>query len=394
MSRYEPIPTFLPGEMMNECITAELFAALDIVVMEHLEDGDFKIIGTLPDWFMQFYPDAASKQERLRPGKIFPFLENFLIDAEDFWMGNDAGTLKSGLWSEVDKSRKECHLEASAVRLKNQKILLISLVDLAYEEKHSLIQKARENNLIYHYLVKEIQKKEILLHCIVHDLAGQITVISGCFELLYLQNMTPEGRECLEIGRRQSTKQVMLIREILNAFSAEVESLEAFTLDPAQAPDALVSANEVVDALLPTFLLNKMTLQLAPDIDKSGNWQVVGEKLRLERVISNLVENAFRHSPPVSTVTVGLQEDGEFILLTVDDEGPGVPQDISRTLFEKFSQGKEKSGRAGLGLYFCRITVERWGGTIGYSPRKEGGSRFWFRLPRPVLPSTARMPPL
>jgi hypothetical protein len=48
----------------------------------------------------------------------------------------------------------------------------------------------------------------------------------------------------------------------------------------------------------------------------------------------------------------------------------------------KFSQGKDKSGKAGLGLYFCKITLERWGGSIGYLPRPEGGSRFWFRLPR------------
>jgi hypothetical protein len=126
-----------------------------------------------------------------------------------------------------------------------------------------------------------------------------------------------------------------------------------------------------------------MNLHLAPDIDIAADWKVVGEKLRLERVLTNLVENAFRHSPPDSTVTVGLEDDGNFILLSVDDDGPGVPQDISKNLFQKFSQGKDTSGRAGIGLYFCRITVERWGGTIGYSPRGEGGSRFWFRLPRP-----------
>jgi len=64
------------------------------------------------------------------------------------------------------------------------------------------------------------------------------------------------------------------------------------------------------------------------------------------------VENAFRHSPPDSTVTINLEDDGEFILLSVDDEGSGVPQDISKTYFKKFFQGKDKSGRVGLGLYF------------------------------------------
>lgn len=371
---------------MNESITADLFAALDIVVMEHLDDDSFSIIGTVPDWFTHFYPDIASERDRLTLGKKFPFMENFLIDAESFWMGNDLEPLKSGLWSEIDILGNECHLEATAVRLSNKKILLISLGELAtYEEKQSLIQKGRQNSLSYYRLVKEIQKKEILIHCIVHDLAGELTAINYCFQLLGLQDLTPKAKQYLEIGMKQCTKQEMLIREILDAFSAEVESLTAFTLDPAQAPDVLICAREIVNALLPGFSLNQVKLQLAPDIDMSRDWKVVGEKSRLERVLSNLVENALRHSPPNSTVTINLQENGDFILLTVDDEGPGVPQDISKTLFEKFSQGKEKSGRAGLGLYFCRITVERWGGTIGYLPRSEGGSRFWFRLPKLLI---------
>lgn len=370
---------------MNESITVELFAALNILVMEQLDDGSFKLIGTVPEWFMHFHPDVASERDKLMPGKKFPFMENFLIDAESFWRGNDAGTLKSGLWSETDISGNERYLEASAVRLSNKNILLISLRNATYHEKQFLIQKGRENSLSYYRLVKEVQKKEILIHCIVHDLAGGITAINYCLQLLALQEMSPKAREYLEIGVNQCTKQEMLIQEILDAFSAEVELLDGFTFNPDQAPDALICAREVMNALLPSFSLNQVNLQLAPDIDMLGYWKIVGEKSRLERVISNLVENALRHSPRNSTVTIGLQEDKDFILLTVDDEGPGVPQDISKTLFEKFSQGNDKAGRLGLGLYFCRIMVELWNGTIGYLPRTEGGSRFWVRLPKPLI---------
>ncbi|MBD1934195.1 MULTISPECIES: sensor histidine kinase [Cyanophyceae] len=370
---------------MNKSITDELFAILDTVVLEHLNDCYFQVVGNVPKWFIQFYPNATSEENKINIQTKFPFLENFLIDAEDFWHDNIAQRLKSGLWSEIDMSGQECHLEASAVRLENKKILLIELLGVAYEEKQSLIQKARQNNLTYHYLLKETQKKEILLHCILHDVAGQLTGINCCFALLAMENLTAKGRDRLEIGKRQSIKQEMLIQEILKAFSAEVKSLEDFTVDSAQAPDAVRCAREVVEALLPTFSLNKRILQLEPNIDMAQDWKVVGENSRLERVLFNLVENAFRHSPLGSTVTVDVNQDGEFILFTVDDEGPGVPEDISKNLFQKFSQGREKSGKAGLGLYFCRITVERWGGSIGYSTRPQGGSCFWFRLPRAVL---------
>lgn len=217
-----------------------------------------------------------------------------------------------------------------------------------------------------------------------HDLAGELASIKYCFELLGLQSLTSEGNEYLEIGKTQSTKLENLIRGILDALSAEVESLDNFTLEPAEAPDALVCIKEVVNTLLPNFLVNRIYLELNSDINVSEDWRVVGEKSRLGRVLLNLVENALRHSPPLSTVTVSIKNEREFILFTVDDEGAGVPQDNSTILFQKFFQGKDKSGRAGLGLYFCRITIERWGGTIGCMNRNEGGSRFWFCLPKAI----------
>jgi signal transduction histidine kinase len=154
-------------------------------------------------------------------------------------------------------------------------------------------------------------------------------------------------------------------------------------LDFGQAPDAASSVKEVTEALLPAAMLKNMQLRLAPHIEMEQDWKVVGEKSRLERVIFNLVENALRHGPPDSTVTVDVRADGGNVLISVDDAGRGVPAESVSTLFEKFSQGGRHVGKAGLGLYFCRITVEHWGGSIGYTPRPEGGSRFWLRLPRP-----------
>ena len=67
----------------------------------------------------------------------------------------------------------------------------------------------------------------------------------------------------------------------------------------------------------------------------------------------------------------------------MDDQGPGVSSEVESSLFDKFSRDHRSGGKIGLGLYFCRVTVERWGGRIGYMPRAPVGSRFWFHLPRP-----------
>ncbi len=370
---------------MSESVTAEIFAALDILVLERLDVGKFKITGNLPRWIGQFYRKTFKPEiEILIPEEDFSFVENFLIDAEEYWQGNCEKPLKSGIWSDLDISGKEFHFEATALFVNQKKILLIELMGDAYREKQSLIQQARENKLNYQNILKENQKKEVLTHCIIHDIAGQLSGINCCLALLELENLTDKGKERLGIGQKQTIKQEMLIREILNAFSKEVKSLESFTNNIETAPDVLIAARDVVELLTPTFALNQIRLQLSENIDITADWRVVGDKSRLDRILTNLIENAFRYSPQDSTVTVNLEQQEEYILVSVEDQGSGVPEEIADTLFQKFTQGKKKSGKSGLGLYFSKITVERWGGEIGFTPRESGGSRFWFSLLKAV----------
>jgi signal transduction histidine kinase len=379
-SRTDPVQS-LQAVVTNASLLANLFAALEIVVMEWLPGRSFRTIGTIPGWFKRLAPEVGSDQEDVRPGYLFPFLENFLVDAEHFWQEHHTGRVSSGIWMEIDPLGHEYSLEASAICLGGQKFLLIAFPKSAYEEKHAIIQRARENSLEYQRFDKEVQKKEILLHCIVHDLSGPLTSIMLCLSLLKFETLTARGRGYVDLGIRQASKQDILIKQILDVFAAELGALQAYTTDPAEAPDAIVCAREVVEALAPACVPKEMRLLLEARLEDRDDWQVVGEKSRLERVIFNLVDNALRHGPAGSVVTVGVAHDGDDILITVDDEGAGVPPNLTRTIFDKFTQGRERSGRAGLGLYFCRITVEHWGGSIGYTPRPAGGCRFWFHLP-------------
>jgi K+-sensing histidine kinase KdpD len=130
--------------------------------------------------------------------------------------------------------------------------------------------------------------------------------------------------------------------------------------------------------MTPVFTVSQVELQLDPQAEWTKDRRVVGEKSRLERVLTNLVENALRHSPRGSTMTIGVREEQGGVLTTVDDEGPGVSQELAEHLFQKFVQGNHKTGRVGLGLYCCHITIERWGERSATRHEQAEGRDFGF----------------
>jgi len=108
-----------------------------------------------------------------------------------------------------------------------------------------------------------------------------------------------------------------------------------------------------------------------------------GEEFRI--VIDNLVDNALRYSPEGGTISIDLScSDGKAVL-TVSDEGPGVPEDLGDKVFERFVRADASrtrdSGGYGIGLALVKRIVVARGGTISVENRPEGGARFRVVLP-------------
>lgn len=103
----------------------------------------------------------------------------------------------------------------------------------------------------------------------------------------------------------------------------------------------------------------------------------------LERMLRNMLDNAFRHAPAQSTVRLIAQTSAAGLRLSVEDRGPGVPEQDRDVVFDVgFSRRRpgERRGR-GLGLAFCRIAAEALGGRVWVEPREPSGAAFMIELP-------------
>lgn len=353
-----------------------ILAAEEVLVLEQVGGVECRVVGTAPRWC-----DAWSPAELTRPLELFPFLEAFWPEAEGCWQGAEGGGCRGGPWAQAlaPAGGRVLDFEVVARRLEGRHLLLIRQLGVDHAERQQLLQRARELVLTHERLASEIEKKEVLLHCIVHDLNGPLAGMLGCLELLNREALSTVGREVVAIGLTEAARQSNRIQELLECFAAEVSELTGAPDPSGAAVDLRDAAQRVLGGLRPAFLAKGVSASLRLPSGDDGAWRVQAEASRLERVYYNLLENALRHSPRQGRVIIDFARREQMLECSVLDHGTGIDPQAAGFLFEKFGRGR-KGGRVGLGLFFCRMTVERWGGVIGCENRAEGGARFWFRL--------------
>lgn len=106
--------------------------------------------------------------------------------------------------------------------------------------------------------------------------------------------------------------------------------------------------------------------------------------LLIEQVITNLLENAARYTPAGSLAIISATAQSRELVVTVADDGPGLPPGSEDIIFDRFYRGATgpDAGRgSGLGLAICRAIIRLHGGTVRAANRPEGGAEFTIRLP-------------
>jgi signal transduction histidine kinase len=223
--------------------------------------------------------------------------------------------------------------------------------------------------------MKEREQKDILVHGIVHDLMSPLHAIIGLLSLLSERVEREPEADWLRVATAAARRQQELIGEIRDVFTAEVAALNQVPSDGVELMDVL---HRVLEERESVARGSAVRIELDATLERAC---VVGEEMRLFRVLTNLLDNALRYSPSGGVVRLAVRGDDSGVTICVEDEGPGIAPEVLPRLFEKFARGLDRGSGTGLGLFFCRMTVENWGGAIGCERRDDGrGSRFWIRL--------------
>jgi two-component system sensor histidine kinase/response regulator len=219
--------------------------------------------------------------------------------------------------------------------------------------------------------------RETFFRTVSHDLKGPISNVRMAQYILFeMFNHDPDVRLILEnielsLNGMQDMIQMFLDAAMLQAGSLDIH-LETTEL------------NEIVRRTADQYQLSARNRHIQLHIFSTDHCAMADQRL-LAQVLGNLIGNALKFSPHNSVVMVWAEGDSHWVRLNVADQGPGIPYEERKNLFQMFGKlsvrpvGSESS--TGLGLWIVKSLVEMMGGKVGVDCPADGGSIFWFELP-------------
>lgn len=210
-----------------------------------------------------------------------------------------------------------------------------------------------------------------------HELRTPVTGMHMAFGLLRERlSFAPESREIDLISTVEEEMQrlVRLINDLLN-FSRYQNGMATLDRAPCDLQELLerVQARFAEQAAAQQVVLEFDAQQPLPRLQL--------DQAQITRVLDNLVDNALRHSKKSGRIRLQARRHGERVILSVEDNGEGIPFGQQARIFEPFVQVGRKKGGAGLGLALCKEIVQLHGGRIGVYSRPGQGTQFYFALP-------------
>ena len=232
--------------------------------------------------------------------------------------------------------------------------------------------------------------KEEFVAVVSHELRTPLTSIQGYIKtMLQLHDGLPDEQRTsfLEAADRQSDRLRRLIEQLLvvGRLEGHVEPLTLAWVDL----DGLV--DHVVDELRARANGHTFDVRIP-----AGLPPVRSDEGKLHQILSNLVENALKYAPPDTRVTIRAEAGVNGLVLSVVDEGGGIPAEAQDRIFDRFYQVDQSAtrlvGGTGLGLYICRCMAEAIGGRLWLARSDDAGSEFSLFVPAADRPAEVPAP--
>jgi signal transduction histidine kinase len=221
-----------------------------------------------------------------------------------------------------------------------------------------------------------------------HELRTPLTSVLANLELLE-ETLHGEQREAAASALRSSRRMRRLVADLLLLARAD-----AGRVVPHRPTDLGQVLLDVAAELEPVTGDHELS------VDAGDGAIVSGARDELHRLALNLIENALRHTPPSTRVHAAIANDHGDVVLTVEDDGPGIPVALRERLFERFVRGSGDvgggGGGSGLGLAIVRAVATSHGGSVRVEGTEGRGARFVVRLPaieRPARDAAAAPSP-
>jgi signal transduction histidine kinase len=248
---------------------------------------------------------------------------------------------------------------------------------LGLKESRDDLQLSRNTLAARNSLLENLQREQReLTQFVVHDLKNQLTVVLMSLE--YAQSLAqklnvPELRAALNDGDLGARRLRTMVDDVF-AVSKLEESL------PVQRE--LISVAELLGPVIAACQARARNhaITLTPALDTKASLR--GDPGLLRRVLENILDNAFRYTPPGGHIAVSIQCKPE-IEIVISNDGPPIPVAQRECIFDKFMRGSSELpslGNAGLGLYFCKRAIEAHGGQIYVRETPEWPTSFVIQL--------------
>jgi two-component system, sensor histidine kinase and response regulator len=236
--------------------------------------------------------------------------------------------------------------------------------------------------LAHHQREELLAQKEEFISRMTHDLQTPLVAANRMFDLLCDDafGVLPDRvKSSLKTIERSNEDLLQMVRNLVEAYTYDANAKQ-FNFSPVNLTEVIA---EVVRELTPIAATKNLELT-AMTIDRPDpNFQLLGDRLELKRLITNLIGNSlkFTDTGKISIELTPATPDRPWLRISICDTGSGISASDRANLFERFRRGNHKRSNSGLGLYLCKQIAEAHGGKISVESTPGEGSTFLIELP-------------